>query len=273
VLGAILIAVSGAAALATVSMRTQEASGLSDPREEPPFVRLVTAARATGTDRGFTGIIGARVQSNIGFRVPGKIVERLVDVGQAVKAGQLLMRIDDTDLGLALTAKRNAVAAAGAIVVQTQADERRYASLLDDGWIPRQLYEQAKAAMDTAEAQLAAAEAEARVAENEATYAVLVANADGTVVKRSASQDRSSPPARPSFDLRRPALEKQWSRFRKPSGQRSARWPRPASMGAIGVAIRHISASCLTPPMPRLVPMRPAMCSTVRPRQHRLARR
>jgi RND family efflux transporter MFP subunit len=63
------------------------------------------------------------------------------------------------------------------------ADERRYASLLDKGWVSRQRYEQAKAASDTAHAQLAAAEAEARVAENEATYSVLVADADGTVVE------------------------------------------------------------------------------------------
>jgi RND family efflux transporter MFP subunit len=123
------------------------------------------------------------VQNNLGFRVPGKIVERLVDAGQEVKAGQPLLRIDDTDLRLALTAKRNAVAAARATVVQLDADERRYASLLDDGWVPRQRYEQAKAALDTAEAQLAAAEAEARVAENEATYSVLVADADGTVIE------------------------------------------------------------------------------------------
>jgi RND family efflux transporter MFP subunit len=123
------------------------------------------------------------VQSSLGFRVPGKIVERLVDVGQEVKAGQPLMRIDDTDLRLALAAKRNAVAAARAIVAQTEPDERRYASLLDDGWIPRQRYEQAKAALDTAQAQLAAAEAEARVTENEAAYAVLMADADGTVIE------------------------------------------------------------------------------------------
>jgi RND family efflux transporter MFP subunit len=55
--------------------------------------------------------------------------------------------------------------------------------LLDDGWVPRQRYEQAKAALDTAEAQLAAAEAEARVTENEATYALLVADVDGTVIE------------------------------------------------------------------------------------------
>ena len=183
VLGSTLIAVIGVAAFVTLSFHAQKASAVSDPRQEPPIVRLATAVRVTGSERGFTGIVGARVQSDLGFRVPGKIVERLVDVGQQVKAGQPLMRIDDADLRLALTAKRNAVAAARAIVVQTKADERRYAGLLDDGWVPRQRYEQAKAALDTAEAQLAAAEAEARVAENEATYAVLVADADGTVIE------------------------------------------------------------------------------------------
>src|SRR6266581_3226246 len=80
-------------------------------------------------------------------------------------------------------AKRNAVVAARASVVQLEADERRYAKLMSDGWVSRQRYEQAKAASDTAEAQLAGAEADARVAENEAAYSVLVADADGTVVE------------------------------------------------------------------------------------------
>ncbi|MET3590739.1 RND family efflux transporter MFP subunit [Mesorhizobium shonense] len=187
-LGAILItgsgaiAVSGATAFDTFANPAQEASAASDPRQEPPVVRLATAALVSGSERSFTGIIGARVESNLGFRVPGKIVERLVNVGQQVKAGQPLMRIDDTDLRLALTAKHNAVVAARAIVVQTEPDERRYANLLKDGWVPRQRYEQAKAALDTATAQLAAAEADAKVAENEAAYAVLLADADGTVV-------------------------------------------------------------------------------------------
>src|SRR6266567_62496 len=182
VLGGVLLTALGAAAFGAFFLRAQEASAVGDPRQEPPVVRLVTAARVAGSDRGFTGIIGARVQSNLGFRVAGKIVERLVNVGVAVKAGQPLMRIDETDLRLALTAKRNAVAAARASAVQTEADERRYANLVNNGWASRQRYEQAKAALDTAEAQLAAAEAAARVAENEATYSVLVADADGTVI-------------------------------------------------------------------------------------------
>src|SRR3954447_19746671 len=181
-LGGALIAVLAAGAFVTFSIRTREAVAVSDPRLEPPIVSMVTAAQVAGSDRGFTGIIGARVESGLGFRVAGKIVERLVNVGQQVKAGQPLMRIDETDLRLALTAKRNAVAAARASAVQAAADERRYANLVSNGWASRQRYEQAKAALDTAEAQLAAAEAAARVAENEATYSVLVADADGTVV-------------------------------------------------------------------------------------------
>jgi len=184
VLTGILIAGLGAAAFATLAIPTQEAAAVSDPRQEPPIVRLATAGTVSNSERGFTGIIGARVLSNLGFRVPGKIVERFVDTGQEVKAGQPLMRIDDTDLRLALTAKRNAVAAARAVLVQVSADEKRYASLVKNGLAASpQRYEQAKAALDSATAQLAAAKAEARVAENQATYALLVANADGTVIE------------------------------------------------------------------------------------------
>jgi RND family efflux transporter MFP subunit len=184
VLASVLVAGSGAAAFATFAIPTQEAAAVSDPRLESPIVRLVTPAPVTGSKRGFTGIVGARVESNLGFRVPGKIVERLVNAGEDVKVGQPLMRIDDTDLQLALTAKRNAVAAARAVRVQVGADERRYAVLVKNGLAASpQRYEQAKAALDTATAQLAAAEAEARVAENEATYALLVADADGTVIE------------------------------------------------------------------------------------------
>ena len=183
VLAGVLIAALGAAAFATLFIPPHKASALSDPRQEPPIVSLATAVRVSGSERGFTGVVGAKVESNLGFRVAGKILERLVNVGDKVKAGQPLMRIDETDLRLALTAKRNAVAAAQASLVQTDADEQRQAKLVSDGWASHQRYEQAKAASDTAKAQLAAAEAEAGVAENQTTYSVLVADADGTVMQ------------------------------------------------------------------------------------------
>ncbi|MGH6742856.1 MAG: efflux RND transporter periplasmic adaptor subunit, partial [Bradyrhizobium sp.] len=153
-----------------------------DPRQGSQFVEIAVAKPARASERAFTGIIAARVQSNLGFRVPGKVVERLVDVGQEVYAGQPLMRLDPKDLDLALTAKKKAVAAARAVAAQTRADEARYRQLTLDGWVSRQRYDQAKAAADSAQAQLAAAEAQAGVARNEAGYSLLLADADGTVV-------------------------------------------------------------------------------------------
>jgi RND family efflux transporter MFP subunit len=180
----VLAAASAVAVFAGFSVRSQKASAVSDPRQNAPIVRLATPVPVAESERRFTGVIAARVQSNLGFRVAGKIVERLVNVGQEVRAGQRLMRIDETDLRLALTAKRNAAVAARAVLVQARADEKRYAALAKDGFAASpQRYELAKAALDTATAQLAAAEAEAGVAENEATYSVLVADADGTVVE------------------------------------------------------------------------------------------
>lgn len=155
-----------------------------DPRQDAPTVLVSVASPVIRAERRFTGVIAARVQSNLGFRVPGKVVERLVNVGQTVTAGQPLLRIDATDLRLALTAKRNAAAAARAVLTQATADEARYAVLVKNGFAASpQRYEQAKAALDTATAQAAAAEAEAKVAENELGYAVLIADADGVVVE------------------------------------------------------------------------------------------
>jgi RND family efflux transporter MFP subunit len=187
VLAGISIAAFGAVALAlsarTPDPRTQEITGTSDPRLQPPLVRLVAPVPVTASERAFTGVIGAKVESNLGFRVAGKLVDRLVDVGHQVRAGQPLMRIDPTDLRLALIAKRNAVAAARALAVQMDSDERRFAQLVYNGAISGQRYDQAKAESDTANARLAVAEAEARVAENEATYSVLEADTDGTVIQ------------------------------------------------------------------------------------------
>lgn len=178
-----LLTAAAVGSAAWMSLQPAIAAKDDDPRLKPQLVQVAVVKPAAASERAFTGVISARVQSNLGFRVAGKIVERLVNAGQEVKAGQPLMRIDETDLRLALTAKRNAVAAARASAVQLDADERRYASLLTKEWVSRQRYDQAKAASDTAKAQLAAAEASARVAENEATYSVLVADADGTVVE------------------------------------------------------------------------------------------
>ena len=141
VAGTVLVAV-----LALTACKLDE----KDVRLEPPLVRVTTVVPAAQAERAFTGVISARVQSNLGFRVAGKIIERMVDTGEVVKVGQPLMRIDQTDLDLAITTKEKAVASARAVAVQAGADEARYAELRKAGWSTQQKYEQAKAALDTA---------------------------------------------------------------------------------------------------------------------------
>lgn len=155
----------------------------TDPRTQPPLVRTAIAQPAEGGTREFTGVVSARVQSDLGFRVGGKVVERLVNAGEVVRRGQPLMRIDRTDLALATTASLGTVEAARARAIQTAADERRLRDLVSAGAVSASAYDQAKAASDAAQAQLRAALAQANVARNEARYSTLAADADGTVVE------------------------------------------------------------------------------------------
>jgi RND family efflux transporter MFP subunit len=154
-----------------------------DPRTGTQLVRVATVQPAKAAARGFTGVVSARIQSNLGFRVSGKVTERLVDTGQIVKAGQPLMRIDRTEYDHAITAQIGNVAAARARVIQTAADEVRYRGLVATGAVSKAAYDQAKAAADGARALLSAAEAQLKVAQDEGDYSTLVADADGTVVE------------------------------------------------------------------------------------------
>jgi len=160
-----------------------DATSSTDPRTQIPRVRVGAVEAAVQAERSFTGIVAARVQSDLGFRVPGKILERLADTGQAVKRGQPLMRIDPTDLRLAMRAHEEAVAAATARARQTAEDEARHRGLVSTGAVSASAYDRVKAAADTARAELKAAEAQADVARNETSYAVLLADADGVVVE------------------------------------------------------------------------------------------
>lgn len=155
----------------------------SDPRTQPPLVRVAAVQGANAPSRSFTGTVAARVQSDLGFRVSGKVLQRLVDAGQTVRRGQPLMRIDPVDLKLALNAQQQAAAAAQAQAKQTAQEEVRYRNLMVTGAVSVSAYDQAKAAADAAKAQLRAAEAQAEVARNASRYAELVADGDGVVME------------------------------------------------------------------------------------------
>ena len=150
---------------------------------EPPLVQTIAVAPGAGAVARYTGVIRARTESNLGFRVGGKIFERLVDAGDHVRLGQPLMRLDRTDFTLALNAARASVEAARAQMIKARADEERSRKLVADGWTSKQTYDQNKGAADAAIAQFANAEAQASQIQNQAGYAELQADADGVVME------------------------------------------------------------------------------------------
>ena len=157
--------------------------GAEDPRLKAPTVEVFKAQAAGSNSRTFTGIVEARVQSDLGFRVGGKVLERSVNVGERVRKGQILMRLDSVDLKLSFAAQQANVEAARAKYIQAKADETRSAALAKSGVVSRQEYDQARAALDSSNAQLEAAEAQARISNNSSEYSVLFADADGVIVR------------------------------------------------------------------------------------------
>lgn len=152
-----------------------------DPRIQRPLVETAVVASSERDGPRYPGTVVARVESALGFRVGGKIVERLVDPGEVVTKGQPLMRLDPRDYELSQVATDGTVAAARATALQAQENEARARSLVASGAVSRTVYDQMKASADSAVANLASAEARAHVARNEASYTTLTANASGVV--------------------------------------------------------------------------------------------
>lgn len=152
----------------------------------PRMVRTCTVGFAGSHSMEYTGVIHARTESDLGFRVPGKIIEKLVKDGDHVKREQALMRLDPTDLKLAATAARAAVEAARAQNKRALADELRLRKLVAMKAVSVQEYDQAKSAADATTAQLNSAVAYSAQLENQVGYAVLKADADGVIMETPA---------------------------------------------------------------------------------------
>jgi membrane fusion protein, multidrug efflux system len=142
---------------------------------------LTVSAQSAAATFEYAGEIRPRVESKLGFRVGGKVVQRLVDVGDAVKAGQVLAQLDPQDLRLGQQAAVAATAAAQAAYDQMASDYQRYKDLRDQGFISSADLERREMSLKTARAQLDQAKAQSNVQRNQATYAVLIADASGIV--------------------------------------------------------------------------------------------
>ncbi len=171
---------------------TLSACGEKVPAPEvPPLVVTQTVvAGDAGLTASYAGEVRARSESALGFRVGGKITERLVDVGASVKPGTPLARLDAHDLQLNSASVRSQVAAAQADVVQAQADYKRYNDLYQKKFVSGAEIDKRRATLDVAQARLTQARAQLNVADNQSAYALLSADRAGviTAVEAEAGQ-------------------------------------------------------------------------------------
>ena len=153
------------------------------PPEEP--VRAVKVIAVGGgvlsARHEYAGEVRARVESRLGFRVGGKIIKRQAELGQQVKAGQVLAQLDPQDYRLAADAARAQVAAAAANRNLAAADYRRYKELKEQNFISGAELQRRDTTLKAAQAQLEQARSQLAVQGNQAGYAVLSADVSGVV--------------------------------------------------------------------------------------------
>lgn len=138
-----------------------------------------------GSTSGFTGTLEPRYQSQLGFRVAGKIASRHVEIGDHVQAGDILFRLDPTDYDLQLRVAESDLASAKSTVAQAMAEEQRLRNLRTTGSVSQSEYDLSLASRDVAAARVESAEKKLQLAKNQRQYCDLTADADGLLVSIS----------------------------------------------------------------------------------------
>jgi RND family efflux transporter MFP subunit len=151
-------------------------------------VRTITVAPGAGAElTTVTGEIRARYESDLGFRIDGKIIERPVDIGSTVNNGDVLARLDPQPRQQDLQSAKADAASAKATLTKNQATETRQTTLLRDGFATRANYDDALANLRTAQSQVESTTAKLRQAEDNLGYTQLRADADGVITTVSAN--------------------------------------------------------------------------------------
>lgn len=155
----------------------------SAPVEEPVRAVKVMTVRSTGveTHQEFSGEVKPRIESRLGFRVAGKLVSREVELGQRVKAGQVLARLDPQDYRLATDAAQAQLAAAVTNRDLAAADFKRFKELREQNFISGAELERREANLKAAQAQVDQAQAQLASQRNQGAYTTLVADTAGVV--------------------------------------------------------------------------------------------
>jgi RND family efflux transporter MFP subunit len=146
-----------------------------------PVLVATVHYEAESPSRSFVGTIKPRIEADMGFRVPGKVAKRLVEVGQNVDIGQPLATLDEVDLKLQAEQADAEFHAATGVLAQAAAAETRAKDLRAKGWATDAQLDTAKAAADEARARLDRAVRSVELTKNSLSYATLDADTRGVV--------------------------------------------------------------------------------------------
>jgi RND family efflux transporter MFP subunit len=172
-----------AAAAVLVSCRQ---AGEDAPPEARPVRVLTIESRAVGDTIALTGTVQAQTEINESFRIGGRLIERAVEIGDTVRPGQLLARLDPQNEESSLLAARAQLVAAQAQLVEARNNHARMRDLVAENAVSRAAFDQAVAVLQTAESQVNSARANVNLAENRLSYTQLNATAAGVVTARGA---------------------------------------------------------------------------------------
>lgn len=188
---------------ATATVLAACGGGEQAPDPVRPVVTVTVAPGAPATRDVYSGELRARIETDLGFRIGGKIAARLVDAGARVKQGQALARLDPEDARLAANAARAQLAAAESDSALAKAELDRARDLLAKKFISQSAFDARAAAHAAAMARVEQARAQAALSGNQESYATLVADADGVVVSVSAEPGQVVAAGQPVLRLAR----------------------------------------------------------------------
>lgn len=152
------------------------------PQDDVRPVRSMTVSLTRDAVQAtYSGEIRARVESRLGFKVAGKVMERLVEVGAHVMPGQPLLRLDPHDSALSAESSAAQTEAAQIKLRQSRVDLERYERLFDERFISKAALDQYKLNYETAASQLKSAQAQQRLSLNQRAYTVLTADRAGVI--------------------------------------------------------------------------------------------
>src|SRR5271169_354195 len=150
-------------------------------------VRTVTVeGRADGEIVSLTGQIRAKDQANLAFRLDGRMIERPVNVGDVLTAGQVVAKLDPQIQQNALRSAEGNLSSLEALLTDARLTFGRQQALVKDGWTPRAKFDEAQQKLQSVQAQVDSAQAQVRTAQEQLSYTVLSADAPGAVTAKGA---------------------------------------------------------------------------------------